>query len=182
MNAEDRAKLRKQLVLHEGRRAYPYKCTAGKWTIGVGFNFEDRGLDALSKAIGREVNFNDLVSRGLTDAEIDRALDHDINYFEERVRHYFPQYDQLDPVRQRVIVDFAFNLGKRALGFTAALAALKNAVDCKSLERQRLYYCECGAHMMNSLWATQVGDGAGKRYDRAERLVNMMRSGQDYSR
>ena len=29
---------------HEGERLKPYKCTAGKWTVGVGFNFDDNKL------------------------------------------------------------------------------------------------------------------------------------------
>jgi len=30
-----------QLILHEGRRLKPYKDTVGKWTVGIGRNFND---------------------------------------------------------------------------------------------------------------------------------------------
>jgi len=33
-----------QLADHEGFRSKLYKCTAGKWTIGFGFNLEDTGM------------------------------------------------------------------------------------------------------------------------------------------
>ena len=33
-----------RLVQHEGLRLKPYRCTAGKLTIGVGRNLEDKGL------------------------------------------------------------------------------------------------------------------------------------------
>ena len=33
-----------QLVRHEGLRLKPYRCTAGKLTIGVGRNLEDKGI------------------------------------------------------------------------------------------------------------------------------------------
>ena len=33
-----------QLILHEGLRLKPYRCTAGKLTIGVGRNLETKGL------------------------------------------------------------------------------------------------------------------------------------------
>ena len=36
--------LKAMLERHEGRRTHPYTCTAGKLTIGVGHNIEDRGL------------------------------------------------------------------------------------------------------------------------------------------
>ena len=182
MSPSDREKLRTQLILHEGRRRSPYTCTAGKLSIACGYNITDRGLGPLRTASVRHVTMDALYKHGLTDEEIDRILNADIEYFEGRVRHYFPQYDKLDPIRQRVVVDFAFNLGKRALGFTKAVAALKAALAAKVAERRRLHYSECAFEMLHSLWASQVGDGAGKRFDRADRLAQMMRSGEDYIR
>lgn len=35
---------RRQLIRHEGKRNMLYKCPAGKWTIGIGYNIEDNGL------------------------------------------------------------------------------------------------------------------------------------------
>ncbi|NBW16869.1 MAG: lysozyme, partial [Caulobacteraceae bacterium] len=40
----DRAALIRQIRLHEGERLKPYRCTAGKLTIGVGRNLDDRGI------------------------------------------------------------------------------------------------------------------------------------------
>lgn len=182
MSPEDYSKLRKQLELHEGRRRFPYRCTAGKLSIGCGYNIDDRGLDDLKKAIAREVTLTELYTVGITDAEIDRILDFDIAHFEARVRFYLPEFDQLDSIRQRVVIDFAFNLGKKALGFHNAIAALKSAVRAKNLGQQKLYFTACAYHMTHSLWATQVGDGAGKRFDRADRLSEMMRTGEDYTK
>lgn len=183
MTSKDYAKLRKQLALHEGRRRFPYRCTAGKLTIGVGYNIDDRGLEPLIAAIGQHVTLRELYMHGLTEAEMDRVLDADILYFESRVRDYFPEYDTLDPVRQRAVVDFAFNLGKRALGFKNAITALKKAIKAQEIyghsELARLYFIECKSHMMQSLWATQVGDGLGRRYDRAERISDMIATGID---
>ena len=169
LSPKDRVKLVKQLALHEGRRRYPYRCTAGKLSVGGGYNLDDRGLESLCKAIGRRVTLNDLFKHGLSDAEIDRQINADIVYFEDRVIQFFPEYETLDPIRQRVVVDFAYNLGKRALGFTKAIGALK-----------RKDYTECAFQMMHSLWASQVGDGEGRRFDRADRLCEMMKLGEDY--
>ena len=40
----DVAELKKQLIQHEGMKLELYKCSAGKWTIGVGRNLSSRGI------------------------------------------------------------------------------------------------------------------------------------------
>ncbi len=42
--------LRQQLLKDEGYKQFPYKCTAGKLTIGIGRNISDRGL-TISEAL-----------------------------------------------------------------------------------------------------------------------------------
>ena len=37
-------RIKAQLVRHEGMRLKPYRCTAGKLTIGIGRNLDDRGI------------------------------------------------------------------------------------------------------------------------------------------
>lgn len=37
-------RIKAQLVRHEGLMLKPYRCTAGKLTIGVGRNLDDRGI------------------------------------------------------------------------------------------------------------------------------------------
>ena len=37
-------RIKAQLVRHEGLRLKPYRCTAGKLTIGIGRNLDDRGI------------------------------------------------------------------------------------------------------------------------------------------
>ncbi|WP_413910534.1 glycoside hydrolase family protein [Desulfobacula sp.] len=41
-------KIADQLIKHEGLRLKPYHCPAGKLTIGVGRNLEDKGNPNLS--------------------------------------------------------------------------------------------------------------------------------------
>lgn len=70
-----------------------------------------------------------------------------------------PWWRTLDPVRQRVLMNMAFNMQGRLLGFRNFLAAA-----------QRADWNVAAAEMLDSLWARQVGD-------RAKRLASMMRSG-----
>jgi lysozyme len=39
-----KSKLEEMLIRQEGNRKFPYECTAGKLTIGVGRNLDDMGL------------------------------------------------------------------------------------------------------------------------------------------
>lgn len=130
-----------QLELHEGRRTFPYMDTVGKITIGVGRNLSDRGL---------------------SDATIDQMLDEDID---EAVADLasFPWFAKLDAIRQRVMIDFRFNLGAtRFRRFPGLLRAL-DAGD----------YENAAKHMQQSLWYRQTKT-------RGARLVPMMRTGDDY--
>ena len=139
----DRQRLFTQLRLHEGVEHKPYKCTAGYLTIGVGRNIEERGL---------------------SDDEIDYILQNDVNIVTDELVATFDWYPDLDPIRQRVVVDMVFNLGMpRFKQFQNMIAAIE-AGD----------WMEASDEMMDSRWAQQVGL-------RASRLAEMMETGEDSS-
>mgnify|MGYP000853897432 CR=1 FL=1 len=81
--------LKQILIQHEGLRLFPYKCTAGKLTIGVGRNLETRGITH-DEAIY------------LLENDIDEVLNACTN---------LPYWHELDEVRQCVVADMVFNLG-----------------------------------------------------------------------
>jgi lysozyme len=139
----DRDRLFAQLRLHEGVEHKPYKCTAGYLTIGVGRNIEERGL---------------------SDDEIDYILNNDVNIATDELVATFDWYADLDPIRQRVVIDMVFNLGMpRFKQFKNMIAAIE-AGD----------WMEASNQMMDSRWAQQVGL-------RASRLAEMMETGEDSS-
>jgi lysozyme len=158
-------RMEEQLLLHEGLRLTPYVDTVGKTTVGVGYNVTDRGVGALEQAIGRKVG----TDIRLTHDEAMAALRADIVRVERAVRVAFPEYDWLDEVRQRVVCDMAFNLGYGALAFKQCIAAIRRR-DWSAASRE----------LWKSKWSTQVGDGPGGHYDRADRLTNMLLTGRDY--
>jgi len=101
----DRAAMTRQLRLHEDERLKPYRCTAGKLTIGVGRNLEDRGI---------------------TREESAYLLANDIAAEERELLRALPWVAQLDEVRQRVLLDMSFNLGiVGLLGFKNTLATIR---------------------------------------------------------
>lgn len=101
----DRNAMVRQLRLHEGERLRPYRCTAGKLTIGVGRNLEDRGITAEESAM---------------------LLSNDISREERELLAALPWVAKLSEVRQRVLLDMSFNLGLQGLlAFKRTLAAIQ---------------------------------------------------------
>ena len=95
-------RIKAQLVRHEGLRLKPYRCTAGKLTIGIGRNLDDRGI---------------------SQKEAYAMLERDILDFEKQLLEEIPDvYNGLDEVRQSVLLNMCFNLGiKGLLGFKNTL-------------------------------------------------------------
>lgn len=137
----DQRKMIRQLRLHEGERLIVYKCTAGKLTIGIGRNLEDLGISQDESAM---------------------MLANDIERVCKELNISLEWYRGLNDVRQRVIIDMAFNLGINGL------LCFKNTLAHIQAER----YEEASRSMLDSLWAKQVGQ-------RAKRLANMMKTGKD---
>jgi lysozyme len=78
----------------EGFRSKPYRCTAGKLTIGIGRNIEDRGI---------------------TREEAQFLLNNDIKLSVAELRVKLPWFDRLDVVRQDILINMHFNLGWQRL-------------------------------------------------------------------
>lgn len=141
MTAIGKSKLVEQLTLHEGLRLKPYRCTAGKLTIGIGRNLEDRGI---------------------TTEEAMYLLQNDINSIWLQLANRLPYFLNLSEVRQRVLIDMAFNLGiEGLLAFRKTLAHVAAG-----------RYAEAATEMLDSRWADQVGE-------RSRRLSRMMRTNED---
>lgn len=134
-----RDQLRQALIHDEGLRLRIYADPRGFWTIGVG-----RNLDAV----------------GISQAEAYTLLDNDIDAAVRQCTAAFVWFATLDPVRQGVVVNMAFNLGIGGLKqFTQTLAAIG-----------RKDYVMAAVQMRQSKWASQVGA-------RATRLATEMETG-----
>lgn len=120
-------RIKEQLVRHEGLRLKPYRCTAGKLTIGIGRNLDDRGISQ-------------------TEAYV--LLDNDIQNCEKQLLDEIPEiYNTLDEVRKSVLLNMCFNLGIGGLlGFNNTLSF----IVAGDWER-------AANGMLASKWAKQVG-------------------------
>lgn len=138
MNTFDEALLKAELTRDEGRFNRIYTDTVGKVSGGIGRNLTDVGFS------DDEIELMYQNDRARTLAFLDQSL---------------PWWRDLDGVRQRVMINMAFNLRARLLGFANTLVAIK-AGDWQKAHDE----------MLDSLWAKQVGA-------RAVRLAEMMLKG-----
>jgi lysozyme len=119
--------LRDDLIRDEGFRLKPYRCTAGKLTIGVGRNLEDLGI-----------------SRD----EALYLLDNDIVRVRAEVIQAFPWFVGLTQDRQEVILSMVFNLGLyRFSRFHQTIKAIQAGDYQKAARQMRgsLWYRQVGA-------------------------------------
>lgn len=94
-----------QIKIDEGFRGEPYKCTAGKTTIGYG-----RNLDA----------------NPLTVTEAEYLLMNDLTLVEKVIKSRCGFFEKLNDARKDVIINMTFNLGLNGvLKFTNMIAAIE---------------------------------------------------------
>lgn len=123
-------RLSETLIRHEGLRLKPYRCTAGKLTIGVGRNLDDVGITKEEALI-------------LLESDVKNAVKSCQAIFGDN-------WKKLDDIRQEVMINMCFNLGQTRLSkFKNMIAAVK-AGD----------YMKAGDEMLSSRWAKQVSKRA----------------------
>ena len=99
-----------QLVLHEGLELLPYEDSLGIDTIGIGRNLKHRGLsEAELGHIGKDLS--DIFEWGITKEQAYYLAKNDIEIVEKEVCEAHPCVVELDEIRQRIIIDMAFNMG-----------------------------------------------------------------------
>ena len=143
----------------EGLRLKPYRCSAGKLTIGYGHNIDAKPLTG---DIGAYFKRTGCITEGMANV----LLDNDLADAKGRLLKRLPWVAKLDQVRQMVLIDMAFNMGIGQVGksgllsFTHTLALIEEGK-----------FVEAAEAMRQSAWHRQTGR-------RAVKLCAMMRSGK----
>jgi lysozyme len=97
--------LKSMIKRHEGLRLKPYKCPAGRLTIGYGRNLEDVGI---------------------TELEASFLLQQDLLRTQQDLQHALPEVLAMTENRYNALADMLFNLGlTRFLQFKKMLEALR---------------------------------------------------------
>ena len=129
MNIE---KIKKQLIDHEGLRLFPYRCTAGKLTIGVGHNLDAKGI---SEGVAMLLLGNDIAE-----------VIHDLT------SEHFQAFYSMPEKIQHVLIDMRFQLGAGGFRkFKKMIAAVDNSD-----------WHEMTIQMAKSTWYRQVPNRAKK--------------------
>jgi len=141
----DRDKLVKELILDEGYKYEIYEDHLGFATLGVGHLILDKDPE-FGKPLGTPVS----------EERILECLNNDIDIVCRELDRNMPWWKDLDDNKMRVLANMSFNLGlPRLSGFKNFLGALESGD-----------YEKAAVEMMDSKWATQVGDRATRLRDR----------------
>ena len=157
----NRDDLIEKLIQHEGLRLEVYEDSLGIATIGIGRNLEDRGITPEELEWMDIPNMAIVHTMGITEADAMYLAQNDVQIVEEELLRSHPCVENLDAVRQLVLVDMAFNMGVPRLGkFKKMWAAIhENNFD------------EAAKEMLDSRWANQVKS-------RSTKLAHAMHTGE----
>lgn len=101
----DAAKLKTELIQDEGLRLSPYRCTAGKMTIGVGHNLDANPISERAAMV---------------------ILDDDISACAAGLDRTYSWWRKMPDPQQRALLNMTFQLGLGGVGaFRKMLAALQ---------------------------------------------------------
>ena len=146
----DRNKLIEELIMDEGYKYETYHDHLGFLTLGVGHLVLDTDPE-INKPVGTPVS----------EERIKECLNNDLDIVCEELDRNMSWWRGLDGARQRVLANMCFNLGYPRLSkFVKFIAAMQKG-DWKKASEE----------MMDSKWATQVGN-------RAVRLQQMVIQGE----
>jgi lysozyme len=131
----------------------PYRCPAGKWSVGWGHNLEAHGIPG------------DLVApllsgKGITDEQAERLLYADATQAQRDAASLLPNWLMIGDVRRNVVANMAFNMGRSVLSTFHDFLSEVNHEN----------YADAAAEMKDSKWYVQTGH-------RSKRLAQEMLTG-----
>lgn len=156
-------RLKEQLILHEGYREKVYYDTAWHPTVGVGFNLDRKDAISCLRHVGAPSFHRVLGGEKLSRESIMALLGLTIDEAVLDAKSLVSNFDFLDEVRKRVVVDMVFNMGR------TVFSQFKNTI--KSIEESR--WEDAARGMRGSKWCRQVKS-------RCTRLSKMMETGEDF--
>lgn len=150
-----------KLIEHEGMVLDVYKDSLGIDTIGIGRNLKDRGISKDELDYMDIPNMDAVYQHGISEADARYLAMNDIRIVEVELCRVHSCVEDLDSVRQLILMDMAFNMG------VPRLCKFKNMWN--AIYEQN--YEAASREMMDSRWARQVGR-------RAVILSDAMKSGE----
>jgi lysozyme len=140
-------RLRNQLKIDEGVKYFIYLDHLGFATFGIGHL-----ITPADQEYGMPLNTK------VSEERVNEVFDKDIIKFISETRKLFPNLDDMPEIVQESLVNMCFNLGRPRLSQFVKFIEHINAAR----------YLDASIEMLNSRWASQVGD-------RAVRLSNAIK-------
>ena len=100
-----------KLIEHEGMVLEVYQDTLGIDTIGIGRNLKDRGITKEELDYMDIPNIDVVYEHGITEADARYLAMNDIRIVENELCKVHPCVEDLDAVRQLILMDMAFIMG-----------------------------------------------------------------------
>ena len=150
-----------KLIEHEGMVLNVYKDTLGIDTIGIGRNLKDRGISKEELDYMDIPNMDAIYQHGITEADARFLAINDIKIVEDELCRVHTCVEELDGVRQLILMDMAFNMGVPRLCKFKKMWAAVHDED----------YPTAAKEMLDSRWANQVKS-------RSTKLAHAMHHGE----
>lgn len=131
-------KIIERIKEYEGFSVKPYQCPAKKWTVGYGYNYEDRGFSA--------ADITEILKNGFTAEFAEKLLKRDVEKCLKDAEA-LPFYSALNDVRRAVVVDMIYQLGIGGFKKFKKMQERLSAGD----------YAGAAREMVNSKWYAQSG-------------------------
>lgn len=170
-------KEREQLIIDEGIRLKPYKCSKGKITIGIGRNLEGNPLtpdECMTMLLARphiKVNnteikllrqmlLNDFYENGITQQEAFYLFDNDLRKVKEQLFSAFPWLHTHNEEVQNILFNMCFQMG------ITKLRTFKKTLRHIQDGNHKL----AAAEMRDSDWYKQTTNRANRLIERMKRI------------
>ena len=138
---------------HEGYANAPYKCPAGKTTIGWGHNVEAHPLP-------KDIEGYLFANGFILPEHAERLLQADIAMATQDCQRAYFGFDQFSEARRAALIDFMFNVGlTTAMKFRKMREAISNGD-----------WNQAATELCCSRWSNQVGD-------RAPEIISLVKNG-----
>jgi len=132
-------KILERIKIFEGYSHEPYVCPAGKWSVGYGFNYQDRGF--------RTEEITEILKNGFSEGLASRLAERDVRECIRALDNVYPFFKDLNKPRQAVLADMVYQMG--LTGFQT-FRRMIGALQAGDFER-------ASAEMQDSLWFQQSG-------------------------
>lgn len=138
---------------HEGLRLKAYRDTAGKLTVGYGFNLDAGAAKAICASLKLDY---EPIRNGvpITEAQADAILELQLGMVNAQAKTLFPNFNQMPADVQAVVQDLIFNLGLAGfMKFTDTIASLLGGDWAGSADnlKQSLWYRQVGARALEDV-------------------------------